>query len=127
MSLIQQGYPVSVDSTSFRGLFFTTCLACFLFYSTYCATLTSVLALEIIDPPVDNLKEVYDLDYKMLVLEGTVYEDFFRRGQRPEAKRLWQDRIKNDRSSFIQSMVLQFTTFHCESFLCLTAYPNFSF
>lgn len=105
MTLIQQGYALTTESLSFRVLLFTTCLACFLFYSTYSATLTSILTMEIIDPPVNNLRDVYDLNYKMLVLEGSVYEDYLRRGP-PEARRLWHERIKDDKTSFVQSRVV---------------------
>ena len=106
MSLIQQEYPTDCKSLSSRVLLLTTFLTCFLVWTTYCATLTSVLTLEQFSSPVQNLRDVYDLDYRLLVWKGTVYESYFSTATDKDLilKKLWNDRIKTDEQSLVASL-----------------------
>ena len=81
-------------------------MTCFLIWTTYCATLTSVLTLEKFSSPVQSLGDVYDLDYRLLVWKGTVYESYFSTAtnKEPTIQKLWTERMTQDDQSLVLTL-----------------------
>ena len=71
------GFPSVPNSFSMRIAFISMTISGFFIYKMYEAMLTAALAIEVINPPVENIQGIKNFPYKLTLSNGSSVHKFF--------------------------------------------------